>query len=83
MSAYFSGEKLYGDDFDQIAIQRWFADEAEGYADLGAKDRESYRYGYHALNWLHGFRHLDRNRRFSRAMSGLGRLSRPIPTASR
>ena len=68
MSAYFSGEKLYGDDFDQPAIQQWFADEAEGYADLGAKDKAPYQYGYHALNDLHGFRYLDRNRKFRRAM---------------
>jgi SAM-dependent methyltransferase len=62
------GEKLHGDDFSIDAIQEWFDDEREAYANLGAKDRESYRYGYHALNTEHGFRHLP-DRRFERALS--------------
>lgn len=62
LTACFAGDKLYGDDFDLSAIQAWYADEAEGYAQLGAADRSSYRYGYHALNTLHGFRHLPEGR---------------------
>lgn len=62
MSIFLSGGQLYGDDFSQAQIDAWFADEAEGYADLGAKDRENYRYPYHQLNNQHGFRFLkDRN----------------------
>ncbi len=38
-STYLSGERLYGDDFTIEEIQKWFADEAEGYADLGAKEK--------------------------------------------
>lgn len=58
VSSYLRGEALYGDDLTGDALDQWFAEEAEGYADLGARDRTTYRYGYHALNWWHGFRHL-------------------------
>jgi SAM-dependent methyltransferase len=58
LAPYFAGEKLYGDDFTAEQIAQWFEDEREGYADLGARNRASYRYGYHALNRLHGFRYL-------------------------
>lgn len=58
LTSYFSGERLYGDDFSPEEIAQWFEDEREAYADLGARDRASYHYGYHALNQFHGFRHL-------------------------
>ena len=53
---YFSGEKLYGDDFTIEKIQEWFADESEGYADLGAKEKGHYHYAYHQLNHRLAFR---------------------------
>jgi SAM-dependent methyltransferase len=62
------GEKLYGDDFSPGELQAWFDDEREAYANLGAKERAAYRYGYHALNMEHGFRHLP-DRRFERVLS--------------
>lgn len=62
------GEKLYGDDFSPVEIQEWFDDEQEAYANLGAKDRASYRYAYHALNTEHGYRHLPA-RHFKRVLS--------------
>ncbi len=37
ISIYLSGAKLYGDDFTIDEIEEWFADEAEGSANLGAK----------------------------------------------
>jgi len=58
MERYFQGQALYGDDFDAAQIAAWYADEAEGYADLGARDQQRYQYAYHAWNHLHGFRHL-------------------------
>jgi ubiquinone/menaquinone biosynthesis C-methylase UbiE len=58
LEVYLSGKKLYGDDFDQDALEAWYADEEDGYANLGSDDRATYKYGYHALNWRHGFRHL-------------------------
>jgi 2-polyprenyl-3-methyl-5-hydroxy-6-metoxy-1,4-benzoquinol methylase len=70
MSVYFSGEKLYGDDFTLDQIEEWFKDEQEGYADLGSKDRENYRYVYHKLNIRHGYSYLG-GRRFKHAL-GIG-----------
>lgn len=64
------GERLYGDDFTPEQIARWYVDEQEGYANLGAKDEKSYRYYYHATNRLLGYRHLP-GRRFAHAL-GVG-----------
>jgi SAM-dependent methyltransferase len=58
LSDYFSGKKIFGDDFSRREIELWYRDESEGYADLGAADSAQYAYGYHALNYLHGFRFL-------------------------
>lgn len=58
LSVYFAGEKLYGDDFSLPQIRAWYEDEEEGYANLGAKDADTYTYVYHALNALYGFQHL-------------------------
>jgi len=57
---FLDGKLLYGDDFDANQIEEWFADEKDGYANLGAKDKTTYRYAYHALNVLHAYRHLHR-----------------------
>lgn len=69
-SAYLSGERLYGDDFSIEEIDSWFSDEAEGYANLGSRDRSKYVYGYHELNRSHGFRFL-KERRFYNVL-GIG-----------
>lgn len=74
MDDYFSGKKLYGDDFTHEQIQAWYADEKEGYANLVAEFEwaESHgAYGYHELNTLHGFRYIPKNAVFERAL-GLG-----------
>src|SRR5262249_51941483 len=68
MTPYWRGERLYGDDLRARDIELWFEGEAEGYADLWGKDRLTYRYEYHALNHLHGYRHLPK-RRFDRILS--------------
>lgn len=62
LAEYFSGKKLYGDDFTLGEIEQWFMDETEGYADLGAKEQARYRYVYHELNLRHGYRHLSGSR---------------------
>ena len=67
---YFTGKKLYGDDFDAPQIAAWFREEAEAYADLGAGDASQYTYVYHALNQQHGFAHTGKHR-FNHAL-GLG-----------
>lgn len=74
MEEYFSGKKLYGDDFTYDQILEWYDDEKEGYANLVSEYQwaESRgEYGYHALNTLHGFRFLPKDRIFERAL-GLG-----------
>ena len=53
--AYLHGECLYGDDLSEAEIRAWYADEGEGYANLGAADTGRYRYVYHALNWWHAY----------------------------
>lgn len=55
---YLSGEKLYGDEFTPEQISEWFKGESEGYADLGARDKSDYHYGYHELNKYHSFKYL-------------------------
>lgn len=52
---YFSGRKLYGNDFSQNQIDSWFADEAEGYFALTQSGQRPYEYGYHTLNKRHGY----------------------------
>ena len=56
-SRYFGGTAVYGDDFDEEEIERWYAQEAHAYHDL-VQTYESYVYSYHALNEFHGFRFL-------------------------
>lgn len=69
-SSYFRGEELIGDAYSADEIRLWFADEASGYANLGAKDRDSYSYSYHALICFHAFSHLP-DRRVTNAL-GIG-----------
>lgn len=64
---YFSGEKLYGDDFDEAQIAVWYTEEEEAYPALGFA---STRYGAHALNRYHGYRHLP-VKRFAKVL-GIG-----------
>ena len=59
MEIYFSGRRLYGEDLLQSEVEEWLRSEEEGFADLGAKDRRSYSYGYHAVNGAHGFQYLE------------------------
>lgn len=49
-------------------IRQWYADEAEAYAELGAKDQTSYRYQYHAMNRVHGYDLLPAGRRFGHVL---------------
>ena len=55
---YLSGNALYGDDFDESAIRKWYDEEEHGYFEL-TKTYASYTYGYHALNEFLAFRYLD------------------------
>lgn len=68
IQACLRGDRLYGDDFSPEQIARWYADEKEGYADLGAKDSSTYEYPYHAMNIAHGFGQLPTKMRFAHAV---------------
>jgi len=61
MEKYLSGEELYGNDFGIDEIVAWFEDEKEGYADLGAKEKKTYNYSYHALNNGCGFQYINKS----------------------
>jgi SAM-dependent methyltransferase len=69
MDKFFSGESLYGDDFNDNQLETWFFEESSGYADLGAKDQAKYTYSYHALNKIHGYRWLDKDMKDIRVLS--------------
>ncbi len=60
MEEYFSGRRLYGDDFSSQEIEAWYRDEQNAYFDLHTQMRESGYYDYHALNWMHGYSQLPR-----------------------
>lgn len=60
-NSHFSGQQLYGDDFSPEEIAEWFRNEEEAYAGLvtsEAGEKARFTYPYHALNRLHGYRHL-------------------------
>jgi SAM-dependent methyltransferase len=60
MAPYFSGQKLYGDDFTIEQLKEWYEKEEEGYSSMGASDKQTYRYEYHALNKRLLYNHLPR-----------------------
>jgi hypothetical protein len=70
-SAYFSGEKVVGDDLSIEGIRDWYVEEESGYYDLVNsvlfKDT-GYFYEYDMLNEYYGYRHI-RNRHFHRALA--------------
>lgn len=70
MEQYFSGQMLYGDDFNAGEIADWYQDEKEGYAGLLKDVSHSYHYGRHEANKLHAFQFL-REGKFKHVM-GLG-----------
>ncbi len=67
---YYSGSKLYGDDFGPAELASWYEDEREGYADMLSASGAEYRYRFHALNQAL-FRRLPPGKRFRHAL-GLG-----------
>lgn len=70
INPYLAGERLYGDDLTGGALQQWFRDEENSYFELSQAGSTSHGYGYHALNYIHGFRWLP-ERRF-RHLLGVG-----------
>ncbi len=68
LNGYLSGKKLFGDDFDEEQILKWYREEEEGYANLGSNNKEKYAYQYTAMNELYGFKYIDKNRKFKNAL---------------
>jgi SAM-dependent methyltransferase len=67
MDEYFKGNKLYGDDFDQEQIEKWFKEEEEGYADIRKTIKIKVNYTYHNLNEIHGYNKIP-NRQFDNVL---------------
>lgn len=82
MTPYLTGDQLYGDDFTQEQIDRWFADEADAYIDMTGEGVTEH--GYQQWGIRYGYRHLPKGRRFRHALgfgSGLG--GEIVPAADR
>jgi SAM-dependent methyltransferase len=70
MSEWFSGASLYGDDFDEAGLERWYQQEEHGYFELTRADARAgggYVYSYHALNAFQSYRFL--NGRYRRCLA--------------
>ena len=79
MNEYFSGKKLYGNDFDINQIKKWFEDEKEGYSGLISGDE--YTYDFHAVNMIHGYNKIKHVNKFDKVLSfggAKGEEIRPI-----
>lgn len=65
---YFSGKKLYGDDFSLEEIMEWYKDEEEAYADLSGKtlpsDKSRHKF---TLDVLFGYKYLP-DKKFKNAL---------------
>ncbi|HPL67772.1 MAG TPA: class I SAM-dependent methyltransferase [Smithellaceae bacterium] len=66
---YVLGLKLYGDDFALNEIEKWYLEEKEAYANLGAKNKSKYQYVYHQINKVLGYKFLGKE---IRTCLGLG-----------
>ncbi|MFA5953748.1 MAG: class I SAM-dependent methyltransferase [Candidatus Pacearchaeota archaeon] len=66
MNEYFSGKKLYGDDFNLKQIKEWYDDEKEGYSQLKG-DYEVY--SYHEINKIHGYSKIKKIKIFDKVLS--------------
>lgn len=68
---YFTGDKLFGDNFSDEEIQKWYKDEEEGYANLGNNNQLKYQYQYFEMNERFGFKYIDKSRKFKNVL-GIG-----------
>lgn len=56
---FLSGERLYGNDFSRSQLEAWYEGEKEGYAGIVKARDTAYKYEYHQMNVVHGFRHIQ------------------------
>jgi len=82
LDKYFSGEKLYGDDFDVEDIKKWYNNEKEGYSKL--INPSTYHYEFHGVNLIHGYSKLKKIKKFENVLGfGSARGDEFIPILSR
>jgi SAM-dependent methyltransferase len=67
---YFSGKKLYGDDFSLEQIQEWYRQESEAYAQLYGIKSQKQTYNHHVNN-MYGYKYLKKISVFDNVL-GLG-----------
>ncbi|HXY55561.1 MAG TPA: class I SAM-dependent methyltransferase [Nitrospirota bacterium] len=65
-----TGNYLYGDDFGEQDILKWFRDEENAYYQLTVDSQSKHRCEFHALNYHYGYRYL-KNMRFTHVL-GVG-----------
>jgi SAM-dependent methyltransferase len=65
-----NGNKLYGDNFNDLEIEQWFSDEEEGYSGLIEKGSSLKEYEFHEVDSRYGFNFIE-NLRFHKAL-GIG-----------
>jgi SAM-dependent methyltransferase len=70
MNKYFSGKKLYGDDFTLEEIQEWYDQESEAYAQMYGIEANGKSYSNHTNN-MYGYKYLKNIPTFSKVL-GLG-----------
>ena len=56
---FFSGEELWGDNFNSDQIEEWYKQEKDAYEDLLRSYDYEYKYIYHAHNYQFGYKYLD------------------------
>jgi SAM-dependent methyltransferase len=78
---YFSGRRLYGDDFGPDQLRQWYEDEKEGFAALPRSDSSGPAYLYHRLNAVTAYCHLPADRVFADVLgvgSAFGEEFKPL-----
>jgi SAM-dependent methyltransferase len=68
--SFFSGEKLYGNDFSIEQIQEWYEQESEAYAQISGLKVQSETYN-HNINNMYGYKYLKNISTFGKVL-GLG-----------
>ena len=66
LDIYFSGKKLYGDNFSSKQIKEWFENEKEGYSNL--IDSTNYSYDCHELNKMYGYNKIKQIKKFKNVL---------------
>lgn len=66
MQIYFSGKKLYGNDFSQSEIEKWYSDEKEAYSSL---INEGFKFNFDLMNIQNGYEFLPNEKLFQSVLS--------------